>query len=151
MRLNLSCTSLRNYRPLRLYLSWYYMRVCITNINLCVSNIHTYIHQWLMVFKCWWCIDGDLKNCKGDDEAIDDVNNSITFKIIKEDLVEDYKSFKLTIKCSPKDEKTSIIHWTSEYEKHHDDFGWLCRSNVKMSLTSQDFGQSGSFSQSEFC
>lgn len=52
-------------------------------------------------------------------EAIDDENNSITYKIIEGDLLEHYKSFKGTIKSIPKDGKTSIIHWTLEYEKLH--------------------------------
>ena len=52
-------------------------------------------------------------------EAIDDENNSITFKVLEGDLMEHYKSFRVTLKCNPKDGQGSVIHWTLEYEKHH--------------------------------
>ncbi|KAI4357626.1 hypothetical protein L6164_001563 [Bauhinia variegata] len=51
-------------------------------------------------------------------EAIDPDNNLITFKILEGDLMEHYKSFKITIQVSPKD-KGSVAHWTFEYEKKH--------------------------------
>ncbi|KAB2620032.1 MLP-like protein 28 [Pyrus ussuriensis x Pyrus communis] len=53
-------------------------------------------------------------------EAIDAENNLITFKVIEGDLLEHYKSFKVTIQATPKGEGCNV-HWTTEYEKHHDD------------------------------
>ncbi|KAK9935298.1 hypothetical protein M0R45_022406 [Rubus argutus] len=48
-------------------------------------------------------------------EAIDYENNSITLRVVKGDLLEHYKSFKITIQASPKGEGCSV-HWTFEYE-----------------------------------
>ncbi|KAH7516325.1 MLP-like protein 31 [Ziziphus jujuba] len=64
--------------------------------------------------------DGKARVAKALVEAIDDENNSITFKLLEGDLSEHYKSFKATLKCIPKGEG-SVIHWTAEYEKHHDE------------------------------
>ncbi|KAH7516326.1 MLP-like protein 43 [Ziziphus jujuba] len=64
--------------------------------------------------------DGKPRVAKELVEAIDDENNSITFKILEGDLMEHYKSFKATLKCIPKGEG-SVIHWTLEYEKLHDE------------------------------
>ncbi|KAF3431977.1 hypothetical protein FNV43_RR26911 [Rhamnella rubrinervis] len=65
--------------------------------------------------------DGKPRVAKELVEAIDDENNSITFKILEGDLMEHYKSFRVTLKCNPKDSQGSVIHWTMEYEKLHDE------------------------------
>ncbi|KAF3431974.1 hypothetical protein FNV43_RR26710 [Rhamnella rubrinervis] len=54
-------------------------------------------------------------------KAIDDENNSIAFKILEGDLMEHYKNVRVTLKCNPKDGQGSVIHWTMEYEKRHDE------------------------------
>ena len=64
--------------------------------------------------------DGKAKVAKELVEAIDAENNLITFKVIEGDLLEHYKSFKATIHATPKGEGCNV-HWTMEYEKHHDD------------------------------
>ncbi|XP_068331769.1 MLP-like protein 31 [Pyrus communis] len=65
--------------------------------------------------------DGKAKFAEELVEAIDAENNLITFKVIEGDLLEHYKSFKVTIQATPKGEGCNV-HWTMEYEKHHDDF-----------------------------
>ncbi|XP_038904300.1 MLP-like protein 43 [Benincasa hispida] len=52
-------------------------------------------------------------------EAVDEENNSITFKVIGGDLTEKYKNFKFNLHCIPQD-KGSVIHWCLQYEKLHD-------------------------------
>lgn len=53
-------------------------------------------------------------------EAIDDEKNLITFRVIEGDLMEHFKSFKLTIQANPKSEgEGCVVHWILEYEKHH--------------------------------
>ncbi|KAK7837452.1 mlp-like protein 28 [Quercus suber] len=52
-------------------------------------------------------------------EAIDKKNNSVTFKVIEGDLMEEYKNIKITIQATPKG-KGSLVHWTMEYEKLHE-------------------------------
>ncbi|XP_048318786.2 MLP-like protein 43 [Ziziphus jujuba] len=64
--------------------------------------------------------DGKPRVAKELVEAIDDENNSITFKILEGDLLEHFKSFKVTLQSIPKGEG-SVIHWTLEYEKLHDE------------------------------
>lgn len=64
--------------------------------------------------------DGKAKVAKELFEAIDDENNSITLRVVEGDLLEHYKSFKITIQASPKGEGCSV-HWTFEYEKVHGD------------------------------
>ncbi|XP_048428873.1 MLP-like protein 28 [Pyrus x bretschneideri] len=64
--------------------------------------------------------DEKVKVAKELVEAIDAENNLITFKVIEGDLLEHYKSFKVTIHATPKGEGCNV-HWTMEYEKHHDD------------------------------
>lgn len=53
-------------------------------------------------------------------EAVDEENNSFTWKVLEGDLLNHYKSFRLTIQSIPKD-KGSVIHYTLEYEKLHED------------------------------
>ncbi|KAF7827616.1 MLP-like protein 28 [Senna tora] len=51
-------------------------------------------------------------------EAIDPEKNLITFKLVEGDILEHYKTFKVTIQVNPK-EKGCVAHWTFEYEKLH--------------------------------
>lgn len=53
-------------------------------------------------------------------EEVDEENNSVTFKVIEGDLLDQYKSFKFKVQCIPKD-KGSVVHWDLIYEKLHDD------------------------------
>ena len=65
--------------------------------------------------------DGKPRVAKDLVEAIDDENNSISFKVLEGDLLEQYKSLRVVMKCIPKADKKSVIHWTVEYEKLHDE------------------------------
>ncbi|OAY29253.1 MLP-like protein 43 [Manihot esculenta] len=69
---------------------------------------------------CWkYFHDGSPKIAKEIIEAIDDVNLSTTFKVVEGDLLNDYKNFKLIVQATPK-ENGSLVHWTLEYEKIHE-------------------------------
>ncbi|KAF3431976.1 hypothetical protein FNV43_RR26910 [Rhamnella rubrinervis] len=71
---------------------------------------------------CWkYFHDGKPKVAKELVEAIDDENNTITFKVLEGDLMEHYKNFRITIKCIPNGDKESVIRWSVEYEKIHDE------------------------------
>ncbi|KAL0003971.1 hypothetical protein SO802_011532 [Lithocarpus litseifolius] len=63
--------------------------------------------------------DGKAKVAKEIIEAIDKKNNSVTFKVIEGDLMEEDKNIKSTIQATPKGEG-SLVHWTIEYEKLHE-------------------------------
>ncbi|KAK8529190.1 hypothetical protein V6N13_102122 [Hibiscus sabdariffa] len=53
-------------------------------------------------------------------EAVDPDKKLITFREIEGDLLEEYKSFVITIQASPKSEGSgSVVRWTMEYEKLH--------------------------------
>ncbi|KAK8655665.1 hypothetical protein V6N13_108237 [Hibiscus sabdariffa] len=68
------------------------------------------------------CLDGKAKKAKEVIEAIDPDKNLITFRVIEGDLMEEYKSFVLTIQVSPKSEGSgSVVHWTLEYVKLHEE------------------------------
>ncbi|GMI87639.1 MLP-like protein 31 [Hibiscus trionum] len=59
----------------------------------------------------------EAKTAKQVVEEIDDENKSIRFKILEGDLMEEYKSFVITLQTLPKKEgKGCIAHWTLEYE-----------------------------------
>ncbi|GLT99821.1 hypothetical protein SLE2022_172340 [Rubroshorea leprosula] len=60
--------------------------------------------------------DGEAKVGKQKVEAIDQVNNSITLKLIEGDVLKQYKSFVSKIQATPKG-NGSVVHWTFEYEK----------------------------------
>ncbi|GMJ13337.1 MLP-like protein 28 [Hibiscus trionum] len=65
--------------------------------------------------------DGKAKKAKEVVEAVDPDKNLITFRVIEGDLMEEYKSFVITIQASPKsDGNGSVVHWTLEYEKLHE-------------------------------
>ncbi|KAF3431975.1 hypothetical protein FNV43_RR26711 [Rhamnella rubrinervis] len=71
---------------------------------------------------CWkYFHDGKPRVAKVLVEAIDDENNTITFKVLEGDLMEEYKSFRGTMKCIPKGDKESVIRCSLEYEKLHDE------------------------------
>ncbi|KAF7827620.1 MLP-like protein 28 [Senna tora] len=58
------------------------------------------------------------KNCVDKDviEAIDPAKNLFTLRVLEGDLLNDYKSVKVTFQATPKD-KGSLVHVTVEYEK----------------------------------
>ncbi|KAE8076308.1 hypothetical protein FH972_014970 [Carpinus fangiana] len=64
--------------------------------------------------------DGQAKVAKERIEAIDDTNKSITFKVIEGDLLQEYKSFRIVVRATPKGEG-SLVHWSLEYEKLKED------------------------------
>ncbi|OAY29254.1 MLP-like protein 31 [Manihot esculenta] len=69
---------------------------------------------------CWnYTLDGSPKIAKEIIEIIDDVNLSTTCKVIGGDLLNDYNSFKFIVQATPKG-NGSLVHWTLEYEKIHD-------------------------------
>ncbi|KAK8627599.1 hypothetical protein V6N13_135207 [Hibiscus sabdariffa] len=66
--------------------------------------------------------DGKAKKAKEVIEAVDPEKNLITFRVVEGDLMEEYKSFVITIQVSPKSEGSgSVVHWTLEYEKLHEE------------------------------
>ncbi|XP_061341108.1 MLP-like protein 43 [Gastrolobium bilobum] len=69
----------------------------------------------------FWNYVHDGKACVAKElvEAIDTENNTITFKVLEGDLLEHYKSFRITIHVIPQEEG-SVAHWTMEYEKLKD-------------------------------
>ncbi|KAM3753207.1 hypothetical protein ACB098_03G076400 [Castanea mollissima] len=64
--------------------------------------------------------DGKTSVAKEIIEAIDMENKSVTFKVIEGDLLEHYKSLKLIIEVSQKDEG-NLVHWIIQYEKLNED------------------------------
>ncbi|XP_038893047.1 MLP-like protein 31 [Benincasa hispida] len=64
-------------------------------------------------------LDGKAKVGKHVIEAIDEEKNLMKFKEIEGDLLKIYKSFNYTIQAIPKG-KGSVVHWTMEYEKLHE-------------------------------
>ncbi|KAJ0096008.1 hypothetical protein Patl1_15451 [Pistacia atlantica] len=48
--------------------------------------------------------------------AIDDKSKSVTYKTIEGTVLKMFKSFKICIEVTPRDEG-SVLHWTLEYEK----------------------------------
>ncbi|KAM7269671.1 hypothetical protein ACFE04_025168 [Oxalis oulophora] len=64
--------------------------------------------------------DGEHKVVKKILEAVDEANNSITYRVIEGDLMKEYKTFLISVQVSPK-EVGSNAHWTLEYEKINDE------------------------------
>ncbi|XP_038719932.1 MLP-like protein 34 [Tripterygium wilfordii] len=60
--------------------------------------------------------DGVPKVAKERVEAIDDVNNSTSFRVIEGDILNEYKDFLITVQATPKGQG-SLVKWTFEYEK----------------------------------
>lgn len=67
-------------------------------------------------------VDGEAKVGKHLIEAVDEEKNMITFKEIEGDQLKNYKNFKCTLQAIPKG-KGSVIHYTIEYEKLHENIG----------------------------
>ncbi|KAJ8751486.1 hypothetical protein K2173_016706 [Erythroxylum novogranatense] len=64
--------------------------------------------------------DGVKKTAKEIVEAIDDNNNSTTFRVIDGDLMKEYKDFRLIVQATPKPNgEGSVVHWTLVYQKLH--------------------------------
>ncbi|KAL7132308.1 hypothetical protein ABFS83_12G064600 [Erythranthe nasuta] len=64
--------------------------------------------------------DGKERVAKEIIEAIDEENKSVTYKVIEGDLMELYKTFKLTAHVDTTGED-NVVTWTFEYEKMSDD------------------------------
>ncbi|EYU31819.1 hypothetical protein MIMGU_mgv1a021736mg, partial [Erythranthe guttata] len=64
--------------------------------------------------------DGKERVAKEIIEAIDEVNKSVTFKVIEGDLMELYKTFKLIVHVDTSGED-NLVTWTLEYEKLNED------------------------------
>ncbi|KAK8582986.1 hypothetical protein V6N13_069752 [Hibiscus sabdariffa] len=79
------------------------------------------------VIICWRYVhDGKAKIAKQEVEKIDHENKSITFKMLEGDLMEEYKTFLISIQALPppkEDGKGCIAHWTLEYEMLHEGVG----------------------------
>ncbi|XP_062109610.1 MLP-like protein 43 [Humulus lupulus] len=90
-----------------------------------IQNCDLHEGEWGQVGSviCWnYFHEGKAKVVKEIVEAIDEEKNLITFKVIEGDLMEHYKSFKFKIQATPKtDGQGSVVHWTIEYEKHHEE------------------------------
>ncbi|KAL4364348.1 hypothetical protein GQ457_04G009270 [Hibiscus cannabinus] len=66
--------------------------------------------------------DGKAKQVKDVIEAVDPDKNLVTFRMVEGDLMEEYKSFVVTLQVSPKSGGSgsgSVVHWTIEYERLH--------------------------------
>jgi hypothetical protein len=63
--------------------------------------------------------DGEHKAAKEIIEAVDEENNSITFRVIEGDLMKEYKTFLATLSVTPK-ESGGNVHWILEYEKKNE-------------------------------
>ncbi|KAM7487740.1 hypothetical protein LguiB_025224 [Lonicera macranthoides] len=64
--------------------------------------------------------DGKEKVAKEIIEAIDEEKKSVTFKVVEGDLMELYKTFKLTVHVDTKGEN-NLVTWTFDYEKMKED------------------------------
>ncbi|KAI9071873.1 hypothetical protein K1719_002598 [Acacia pycnantha] len=69
----------------------------------------------------FWNYIHDGKKCVAKElvESIDKENNKITFKVLEGDLMEHYKSFRITVEVFP-EEEGSVVHLTFDYEKLKD-------------------------------
>jgi len=66
---------------------------------------------------CWSYVhDGKNAKAKQVIEAIDDENNSTTFKMIEGDLLDLYKNMTIFVGATPK-EDGSLVYWVVDYEK----------------------------------
>ncbi|XP_010415784.1 PREDICTED: MLP-like protein 43 [Camelina sativa] len=65
-----------------------------------------------------YVFDGKARMVKDRIEAVEPEKNLIKFRVIEGDLMEEYKSFFVTIQVTPKHgESGSVVHWHFEYEK----------------------------------
>ena len=70
-----------------------------------------YINQLYSLF-CRWLEESSQRII----EAIDEEKKSVTFKVIKGDLMESYKTFNATIQMDI-DRENNLVTWTFEYQK----------------------------------
>ncbi|KAE8730091.1 MLP-like protein 28 [Hibiscus syriacus] len=76
------------------------------------------------VFNFHYVHDGKDKVAKEVVEVVDPDKNLVRFRVIEGDLMEEYKSFLLTLQAFPKSEGSgSIVHWIFDYEKLHEGIG----------------------------
>ncbi|WZZ68668.1 hypothetical protein YC2023_080038 [Brassica napus] len=63
-------------------------------------------------------VDGEARVMKERIESIDPENNSVTYRVLEGDVMNEYKSFVITLQVTPKEgEPGSVVHWHFEYEK----------------------------------
>ncbi|KAL4277528.1 MLP-like protein 43 [Arachis hypogaea] len=92
--------------------------------NICPDDVHAaHVRQgdWENVgsVQQWdYTIEGKKTSAKEKIEAIDDENKTITYSLFGEEISNDYKTFKGTIKVSDKGSGGGIVKWTFEYEKN---------------------------------
>ncbi|KAL0807443.1 hypothetical protein Bca101_099935 [Brassica carinata] len=61
---------------------------------------------------------GEARVMKERIESIDPENNSVTYRVLEGDVMNEYKSFVITLQVTPKEgEPGSVVHWHFEYEK----------------------------------
>jgi hypothetical protein len=53
-------------------------------------------------------------------EAIDDVNQSATFRANEGVIKTEYKNFIIIVQATPRGEGSCLVHWSFEYEKLKD-------------------------------
>ncbi|XP_028759033.1 MLP-like protein 43 [Neltuma alba] len=94
-----------------------------------VQNITDHIHvgelhegeDWHNIgsVKQWsYTVDGKVVKCKERIEVYDEVNNIIKFDLFEGDLMEQYKSFKITLQISDKGAGGgAVVKWIIDYEK----------------------------------
>nr|ACJ83999.1 unknown [Medicago truncatula] len=79
--------------------------------------------------KHWtYVIDGEVHTCNEQVEEVDEQNKKITFKLFGGDI-ENYKVLKLILEVIIKDNGTSALRWTIDYEKNNENVdtpnGWM--------------------------
>ncbi|XP_010533357.1 PREDICTED: MLP-like protein 31 [Tarenaya hassleriana] len=92
--------------------------------------------------------DGKKRVAREVVEAVDPDKNMISFRVIEGDLMEEYKTFLITIYVTPKEGgEGSVVHWHLEYEKlegkaaHPETLAELCvevSKDIDQHLLSQD-------------
>ncbi|KAL2235106.1 UNVERIFIED_CONTAM: Kirola, partial [Sesamum indicum] len=88
-----------------------------------IQNCDLHEGQWGTVGSViYWNYthDGKEKVAKEIIEAIDEEKKSVTFKVIEGDLMELYKTFKLTVHVDTNGDD-NLVTWTLEYEKLSED------------------------------
>ncbi|XP_009110119.1 MLP-like protein 34 [Brassica rapa] len=65
-------------------------------------------------------VDGKMEQIKAKTE-VDEENMSVSFLAMEGDVLEQYKSYKITLDVVPKDDRVCIAKWKWEYEKLNDD------------------------------
>ncbi|RYR32384.1 hypothetical protein Ahy_A10g046961 [Arachis hypogaea] len=84
-----------------------------------VAQVHQGDWQNVGSVQHWdYTIEGKKTSAKDKIEAIDDENKTITYSLFGEEISNDYKTFKGTIKVSDKGSGGGIVKWTFEYEKN---------------------------------